>query len=238
MGARPTVVLTALDTSDVLARRAAPGDWQRARALVQRVLDDPVAQRMHGALARAADLRARLGDAAAATDRATSSGTVHACLRREHDVWLLRYEGRSVRLPDAKGLHHLATLLASPGTPVVSLALAGEPDGATAAGTLRAARERGAGLEEAQASNDPERVASVRAEIESSAADRAAAGAVRGAAEERARIDVTRAITASLKQIAEHEPELGHLLQRTIHTGSTCTYRPDPRSPVDWEINR
>ncbi|MDX6708474.1 MAG: hypothetical protein QOI48_4320 [Solirubrobacteraceae bacterium] len=242
MGARPAVVLTALEVAEVLARRAAPGDWQRARALVQRVLDDPVARRMAGALARAADLRARFEDAVAATDRASTSRTLHACLRREQDVWLLEYEGRSVHLPDAKGLRYLATLLASPETPVTAVALAGAPDGAmVAAGNLRAARERAAGLEEelaeAQAFNDPERIASARAEMESLVAELAVAGTSRGAAEERARINVTRAIKASLKRIAGHEPELGHLLQRTIRTGNSCSYQPDPGKPLDWEIS-
>ena len=40
MGARPTVVLAALDAAEVLARRAAPGDAQRGRALVQRVAEE------------------------------------------------------------------------------------------------------------------------------------------------------------------------------------------------------
>ena len=40
MGARPMVVLAALDAAEVLARRAAPNDAQRGRALVQRVAQD------------------------------------------------------------------------------------------------------------------------------------------------------------------------------------------------------
>jgi tetratricopeptide (TPR) repeat protein len=241
MGARPMVVLTTLEVAEVLARRDGPGDWQRGRALVQRVLDDPVAARMQGALARAADLRARFDDAAAAAWPAGSSRQRKACLRREQDIWLLGYEGRSLHLPDAKGLHHLATLLASPGTPVASVALAGEPGGAIGvAGSLRSAREGAAELEEelaeAQAFNDPERIARARAQIESLATELAGAGAGRGAAEERARINVTRAIKASLKRIAEHEPELGHLLQRSIRTGNACRYEPEPGVPLDWDI--
>jgi len=241
MGARPMVVLTALEAAEVLARRDAPGDRQRGRALVQRVLDDPVTQRMEGALARAVYLRARLEHVVAAADNGGSSRQLRACLRREQDVWLLGFQGRSLHLPDAKGLHHLATLLASPGTPVASVALAGEADGAmNAAGNARAARERATELEEelaeAQAFNDPERIASARARIESLATELAGPGAARGAAEERARINVTRAIKASLKRIAEHEPELGRLLQRMVHTGNSCRYQPDPGVPLEWEI--
>jgi hypothetical protein len=238
MGARPMVVLTALEAAEVLARRDAPGDWQRGRALVGRVLDDPVAARMEGSLARATDLRKRFDDAA---DAAGSSRQRQGRLHHEQDVWLLGYEGRSLHLPDAKGLHHLATLLASPGTPVASLALAGEPAGAMgAAGSLRSAREGAAELQEelaeAQAFNDPERIASARAQIESLAAKLTATVEARGAVEERARINVTRAIKATLKRIAEHEPELGHLLQRTIRTGNACRYDPDPGLPLDWDV--
>ncbi|MEA2222811.1 MAG: eukaryotic-like serine/threonine-protein kinase, partial [Solirubrobacteraceae bacterium] len=60
MGARPTVVLTALDAAEVLARRDAPGDAQRGRALVQRVAHDAARMQMDGAIARADDLLARL----------------------------------------------------------------------------------------------------------------------------------------------------------------------------------
>jgi hypothetical protein len=35
--------------------------------------------------------------------------------RREGDYWLVEFEGRAVRLHDAKGLHHLARLFAEPG---------------------------------------------------------------------------------------------------------------------------
>jgi len=124
---------------------------------------------------------------------------------------------------------------------VASVALAGEPGGAIGvAGNLRSAREGAAELEEelaeAQAFNDPERIASARAQIESLATELAGAGAGRGAAEERARINVTRAIKASLKRIAEHEPELGHLLQRSIRTGNACRYEPEPGVPLVWDI--
>jgi len=53
---------------------------------------------------------------------------------------------------------------------------------------------------------------------------------------EHARVNVTRAIRAALRRIAAHEPELGHLLQRTIRTGTSCAYQPDPEIPLHWEV--
>jgi hypothetical protein len=247
MGARPTAVLTALDAAEVLARRDAPGDAQRGRALVQRVAQDAAQMQMAGAIDRAADLLARLREPAAAAGPGSARQVarmrpLHAALRREQDVWLLDYDGRSVCLQDAKGLHHLAALFANPGTPIAAVELAG------------ASRERGAGaqlvdqraratdlreeLSEAQAFNDPERVSRAREQLEALAGDVVAAAAATTAAAERARINVTRAIKAAVRRIAEHEPELGHLLRATVRTGSKCAYEPDPGVPLDWEIER
>jgi hypothetical protein len=53
---------------------------------------------------------------------------------------------------------------------------------------------------------------------------------------ERARLNVTRALRAALGRIGAHEPELGVLLQRSIRTGSSCEYVPDPAAQLRWEI--
>ena len=60
-----------------------------------------------------------------------------AILEREHDVWTLSFEGRTLRLPDAKGLRFLATLLGAPGTEFHALALAGDADSGHANGDPR-----------------------------------------------------------------------------------------------------
>ena len=53
-------------------------------------------------------------------------------------------------------------------------------------------------------------------------------------ASERARAGVTRAIRQAISRIAEHHPDLGEHLSRTIRTGTYCAYDPDPRAPADW----
>jgi non-specific serine/threonine protein kinase len=93
-------------------------------------------------------------------------------------------------------------------------------------------------LAEAQAFNDPERIAGAREQLEALAADVAEADVTTSAAGERARINVTRAIKAAMRRIGEHEPELGHLLRGTVRTGTACVYEPDPGVHLQWEIQR
>ncbi|HWC27925.1 MAG TPA: AAA family ATPase, partial [Solirubrobacteraceae bacterium] len=204
MGARPTAVLTALDTAEVLARRGAPGDAPRGRALVQRVAQAAAEMQMNGAIARADDLLARLEEAPRPARQVAPRRPRQAALRREQDVWRLDYDGRSVCLHDSKGLHHVATLLASPGTPIAAVELAR----ATAGGVRAPARARldelrsrahdlREELTEAQAFNDPERIARIREQLELVACEVEEGERTSSAAAERARINVTRAIKAA-----------------------------------------
>jgi hypothetical protein len=240
MGARPAIVLTALDAAEALVRRGAPGDARRARALVDGVEQAAVRQGLAGAVERAASLRSRLEPATDAANGHGRARTLRAVLRREQDVWRVDYEGRSVWLPDAKGLHHLAALLASPGTPIAAVRLADGAPSADPAAVRAAQRERAAELEEeldeARTFNDPERIARATEALEALLAELPETAAGAGPAGERARLNVTRAIRASVRRIAEHEPELGHLLDGAIRTGSSCTYEPDPRVALEWEV--
>ena len=118
-----------------------------------------------------------------------------AVLRREGDVWTLGWAGRVVRLPDAKGLQHLAVLLANPGVEIHSAELASMTAASTVgvgsaieaglgvrsagsddAGPLLDAEAKSAyrarveelreEIEEAESFNDPERAASAREELD------------------------------------------------------------------------
>ena len=245
MGARPTVVLTALDAAEVLARRGAVGDGQRGRALAERVARDAAQQQMDGALTRITQLRERFDALEAATARRPQRAT----LSRDQSVWLLGYGGRDFCLQDAKGMRHLATLLSQPDTRVAAVSLAaasendsGDPPGtaAFAAGPSADYRARAAELREelaeAQAFNDPERVVLAQEQLESLATELAALPEPKGAAVERARINVTRSIRAALRRIADHDAELGALLQSGVRTGALCSYEPDPGMPLDWDV--
>jgi hypothetical protein len=99
-------------------------------------------------------------------------------------------------------------------------------------------------LEEAESFNDPERAARAREEMEFLARELAGAvglgGRDRKAASnaERARVAVTKAVRATLKRIGEMDSELGQELVATIRTGTFCSYEPDRRRPVAWQVER
>ncbi len=57
-----------------------------------------------------------------------------------------------------------------------------------------------------------------------------------GSHAERARVNVTRALRATLKRIAGYDEQLGAELERCVHTGAFCVYEPDPRCPLRWTV--
>jgi hypothetical protein len=145
-------------------------------------------------------------------------------------------------LADTKGLHHLAALLAAPGTALGAQQLAGASlEGpVTVVVDLDAQRRHAAELreelEEARQFNDPERVARAGDALASLVSELSQSAAGRGPAAERARLNVTRAIRSAIAKIAEQEPELGHLLNTSVRTGSSCVYEPDLSVALEWSV--
>jgi hypothetical protein len=174
-----------------------------------------------------------------------------AVLRRDGASWTVAYGGRSFTLPDMKGLGYLATLVASPGREFHAFDLGGGSDLGDAGEVLDAEakaryRERLADLqeelEEAQRFNDLERAARAEHEIGFLTDELGRAvglgGRTRraGSAAERARLNVSRAISAAVKRIGGQERALEEHLTATIKTGLFCSYNPDPRLPIRWEL--
>lgn len=190
---------------------------------------------------------------------------------RRGDIWTIGPRAGQVQLRHAKGLTHVARLLAAPHVEFHALDLvAGPPDrGASAAGALAAGMEvqqRGAGdagplldreakiayrarvmelqeeIDEAEAFNDPERVARAREELAFVARELAGAvglgGRDRKASSdvERARVNVTRAIRTALKRISDHDPVLGRSLGSAIRTGTFCVYDPPVGDGTVWDL--
>ncbi len=97
-------------------------------------------------------------------------------------------------------------------------------------------------IEQAHALGDTERAAQADSERDFLVRELARAFGLGGrdrraaSASERARAGVTRAIRQAIARIAEHHPQLGEHLSRTIRTGTYCAYRPDPRAPVGWRF--
>jgi tetratricopeptide (TPR) repeat protein len=157
--------------------------------------------------------------------------------REFHVVDLEAEEDRVVRSPSARG--------ARPGSDEVELRPdlgdAGEMLDATAKAAYRSRLEDlRADLEEAERFNDPARAAKAQKEIDFIANELARAvglgGRDRRAAShaERARLNVTRAIRAAMRNLARENPALGRHLDSTIRTGRYCSYTPDSRAEIDW----
>jgi hypothetical protein len=240
-GARPSVARGRCELGRVLLARGRPADRPQAEALLR----------------EAADAAGELGMPALA-ERATAAlasltpprPNVFRC---EGDVWTLGHAGTTVRLPDAKGLHDIAQLLANPGVEIPAADLLGPAAGleatfgadpaldaqASAAYRQRLA-ELAAEIDAADADHDPERAARARVERDSlTEALSAAYGLGRrarplGAAGERARKAVTARIRDSLARLDQRHPTLAQHLRQSIHTGAVCSYRPP--EPTLWEL--
>jgi tetratricopeptide (TPR) repeat protein len=97
-------------------------------------------------------------------------------------------------------------------------------------------------IEQARAIGDAERAAQADAERDFLVRELARAFGLGGrdrraaSASERARAGVTRAVRQAITRIAEHHPQLGEHLSRTIRTGTYCAYFPDPRVPAGWRF--
>jgi pimeloyl-ACP methyl ester carboxylesterase len=107
-------------------------------------------------------------------------------------------------------------------------------------------RERLTALEaerqEAEAFRDPERAARARSEYEQLANELAVAvghgsrDRRTGSPEERARVNVTRAIKTAIRSIGRYDRALGDHLGSAIITGRLCVYRPRRSQPPQWRV--
>jgi tetratricopeptide (TPR) repeat protein len=183
---------------------------------------------------------------------ATPAPASPAAFVAEGSVWRLSYDGATVTMPDAKGLHDLAWLLAHPGKEIAAADLMGLDATTTLpAGddTLddrarTAYRRRLAELEddlaEAEDHHDVERAARAREERDFLAAELAAALGLGGRARrlgdpsERARKAVTMRIRNSIGRMAKVHPVLARHLDRSVRTGAFCCY--EPERPVEWRL--
>jgi tetratricopeptide (TPR) repeat protein len=187
-----------------------------------------------------------------------------AVFRLDGDSWTIAYEGRSVHLPDARGLQYLALLLRQPGCPLHVTLILGELHGTSHpgatrhdpelvlrpdlghAGPLLDARARDeyrarladltAELEEAERAHDLGHAERLRTELDALGEQLAAAARRRRASShaERARVTVAKGIKSAIQKIAAVHPDLGRHLAATVRRGYFCIYLPDPRHAVTW----
>ena len=57
-----------------------------------------------------------------------------------------------------------------------------------------------------------------------------------GSHAERARVNVSRAVATALSRICKQQRPLAKHLRHTIYTGTFCSYAPEPRAQIDWQL--
>jgi len=173
--------------------------------------------------------------------------------RREGELWQVSFGGETVHMPDLKGLHDLARLLAAPGQEIHALDLGSGADGAAPQGhagellddAARAAyKDRIDELREerelAEAANDTVRAERAREELEAITDALGSAYGLGGRARkagdhaERARSAVTWRIRSAISRIEAVHPALGRHLKNSVRTGTFCSYTPEER--FDWQL--
>ncbi len=173
-----------------------------------------------------------------------------ASLYPEGSQWLATFAGRSVIVPDLKGLHDIRRLLTQPGEEVhcVDLADRGEDgflgdevlDERARSALKERLRDLQEDLVEAEDMHDLGRAEKLKEEMDqlletlSSALGLGGRSRRLGDAAEKARTTVAWRVRHALKRLRETHPELGQHLLNSIRTGAFCSYRPD--RVIDWHL--
>ncbi|HET9005889.1 MAG TPA: ATPase, partial [Actinomycetes bacterium] len=236
LGARPWLLRSRLELARLL--RGDPDQRDRAAELLGGVRAEAERLGLGGLAAAAAGLLGEAGHAGPAEFRRAGAG------------WTLTYAGRTVRLPDAKGMGDLAVLLSRPGRPVpaaelvalsgggrqarAGLAMGADPvlDEQAKQAYRRRLRDLDREVADAEDQGDPGRVEKARSERDAIAHELAVAlglgGRDRGLGDpaERARKAVTERIRYSMARVARAHPELAAHLGASVTTGSSCAYVP------------
>jgi hypothetical protein len=182
---------------------------------------------------------------------APSTMTIAAnVFRRDHDVWTLLYDGVEVRLPDAKGLHDLRTLLANPRVDVPATNLATDMtvsadtqpvlDAAAKAAYRRRLDDLDRDLERAGLRGDAGRAEILEKERQALLDELRRAAGLGGrnraanSDRERLRKMVTARIRDTLRRLDDRHPPLAAHLRASVHTGGVCTYVPS--EPINWDL--
>ena len=208
-----------------------------------------------------ADLRASVArEAAALGMRHLADGAEslpHNEFRFTGETWSLSMAGRTVHVPDSKGLRDLHVLLRAPGKEIPATKLlnpaGGEPvtTAATLGGDAVLDEEAKASyrarlstldelIEESTALGDDRKAAAYDREREALLKELRTATGLGGRTRrlgdeaERARKTVTARIRDTLRKLDTSHPALATHLRAAVATGTTCGYHPE--EPVTWQL--
>jgi len=243
--------------SDAIARwtdLCAPYEAATARLVLARIQQARGQHELARVTQQAAERALRGYGAAIPPDAApahtTQAGQHEALFLAEGTLRCVAFAGREAVLPDLTGLRHVARLLAEPEREFHVLDLLGA--GLRDAGALphldaeareayrRRLQEVQDDLAEAETNHD-----TARAELAQRDRDYLISELTRavglggrdrgsGTPQERARTTVTRSIRYALARLRDIHPELASHLDRTINTGTYCSYTPELAAPVTW----
>jgi hypothetical protein len=168
IGARPYVALTQASYGAMLANRGKKADERRARQLLGDAAEEAEKMGMKQVRDQVETARALLG---VGTDSGHSSAVSEgfapsSIFRKEGEYWTIAFQGVTVLIKDARGLHLLRRLLAAPGSELHVLDLAaGPPAGKPSPGNLPAEGWMLEGMS-AEALLDPAAKAAYRARLD------------------------------------------------------------------------
>jgi hypothetical protein len=255
--ARPWSVEARSRLAEALLARGADVDAAAGGALLDEVEREAGEIGMRHIIERVRRARRAAGTGSAPEPAVPAAPAAGPEFRFDGEVWSLVFAGRTVHLPDAKGLRDLHHLLSRPGTDVPAVQLLA-PEGGE---VVVAARRLGgdAVLDEEAKAQYKRRLDRLDEEIDRAAElgddrraaeydrERAAlldelraaaglAGRARrlGDEAERARKTVTARIRDTLRKIDQRHPELAAHLRTAVSTGATCSYRPD--GGITWRL--
>lgn len=246
--ARPWSVEARTHLAETLLARGAGGDAAAAATLLDEVRGEAVQLGMRHIVERVRQLRSSVDNGAAAPANE---------FRRDGAVWSLGFHGRTVHMPEAKGLRDLHLLLSQPGVDVPAVRLL-SPEGGE---VVVAARQMGGDPvldEEAKAQykrrltqldeeidratevGNDRRAVELDREREALLAELRSAAGLAGRSRrlgdeaERARKAVTARIRDALRKLDQRHPDLAAHLRATVTTGATCRYH--PTHPTHWRL--
>ena len=223
--------------SEALRRRA--GDGDAGAATDQRRRADALAERL---------------GIVVLVDRIVAPAAVWS-LQGDDGDWLLLAGDERARLHDGRGVHYLRMLLAAPGQEIAALDL-------VAGGAGLAAPSAAPVLDDEARAAYQRRLAALDGELDAADragdADRARAGpagtgrpggrapafhwprrpvVARATGEsERARVNVTRTLRATIARLGPAAPRAAAHLQASVRTGRLCCYQAAPGGPSRWRL--
>lgn len=159
------------------------------------------------------------------------------------ELWEISFEGKSVYLPDVKGYHDLAALMAQPNKEIHCAELMGIRitvennafvlDEKAKLNYKKRVQDLLSEIEEAEAMNHFEKANTLREEYENIIDHLSGSLGLGGKSRkmdspvERARAAVTWRIRSAINKINKAHPNLGKHLSKSIDTGTFCSYSPE-----------